>query len=134
MQEKTLTELITEYGIKNTECNALKKEVSNLNTNIKTIILNDKQENIDIDAGEWTCKLSVTASEDLNEDKVIEILKRYQIDGVIKTKEYLDSDAFEKMIYAGQIDKEILAEINSKCKEVKTKETLYVKKSKETKK
>lgn len=133
MARSKLENLIIEYGSKNIQCNALKKEVSTLNANLKDMILKANKENSDIEAGDWTCKLVVSQSEDLDEEKVIELLKQYnypQIDEVVKTKEYLDFDALEKLIYAGDVDTDILADINSRCKTVKNRETLYVKQRK----
>ena len=128
---KNLEELIPEYGKKNTECNALKKEVAALNSDIKAAITESKQENTDIEVDGWKCSLSVTTEESLDEEKVIELLKKHNITSVIKTKEYLDSDELEKLIYSGGVAKKVLAEINSKCKITKTKETLRCTKTKE---
>lgn len=134
MTKRTLEQLIPEYGEKNTTCNALKKEVASLNAEIKDTVLKMKQENKDINIDGWICTLKVSDEPELNEDKVLEVLKKHGITEVIKTKEYLDSEALESLIYAGKISKKILVEMNSKCKEVKHKETLYIKKAKEAKK
>ena len=127
----SLDYLIPQYGVKNTECNALKKEVTSLNAQIKSAILEQKKENTDIQVDGWKCSLTVTQDEDPDEDKVLEVAKKYNITDVIKTKEYIDFDALEKLIYSGEIDKEVLSEINTKCKTVKTRETLRCTKVKE---
>jgi hypothetical protein len=125
----TLEELIPEYGEKNAECNALKKVVSDLNSKVKTAIHLALKENEDIEIDGWKCKLSIEESTEMNEDKLIEFAKAHKLN-IIKKREYIDSDALEKLIYSGAIPKNILVEMNS-CKEVKTKEVLRISKAKE---
>lgn len=125
----TLEELIPEYGEKNTQCNALKKVVSDLNIKVKTAIHLALKENTDIEVDGWKCKLSVEESTEMNEERLIEFAKTHNIN-IIKQREYVDFDALEKLIYNGDIPKNILVEMNS-CKEVKTKEVLRITKTKE---
>lgn len=60
----------------------------------------------------WEAKVTVTPKEDFNEEKAIEILKENLggklLDSVIKTKEYIDEDALEKLIYNGDLDAKLL--------------------------
>lgn len=126
---KTLNELIPLYGEQNTQCNALKKVVTDLNGKIKTAIKEAHQENKDIVIEGWKCSLTVTEEPKMNEDKLLEVLKAHKIKA-IKTKEYVDFDDLEKLIYAGKIDKEVLLEIDS-CNEATKKETLRCTKVKE---
>ena len=129
-KEQTLEELIPLYGEQNTQCNALKKVVADLNSKIKAAIHTKKSENKDIEVDGWKCKLSVEESSNMNEERLLEFLKAHNIKGIIKTKEYVDFDALEKVIYAGDISKELLLEMNS-CKDSNTKEVLRVTKLKE---
>lgn len=125
----TLNELIPEYGQKNTECNALKKVVADLNSKIKLAVHEAKKENEDIIIDGWNCNLSVKEDTVLNEDRLLELAKKHKID-IIRTKEYIDFDALEKLIYKGDISKKVLLEMDS-CKDSTTKETLRVTKAKE---
>lgn len=125
----TLNELIPLYGEKNTECNALKKVVSDLNSKVKTEIKRVKKENSDIIIDGWKCSLTISESYDFNEERLIEFCKENKIN-VVKKKEYIDFDALEKLIYNGKISEDIIIEMD-KCRDLKTKETLRCSKGKE---
>ena len=124
----SLEELIPLYGEQNTNCNSLKKVVADLNNKLKEAIKESKQENTDIKVAGWKCTLTVTEETKVNEEKLIEVLKNNNID-VIKTKEYVDFDALEKLIYSGDVPKEVLLEMD-KCNETSTKEVLRCSKMK----
>ena len=135
----TLEELVPLYGKQNTECNALKKVVADLNTKLKTIIKSLKQENKDIMIDGWKCSLTVTKEDKVNEDKLLEVLKADWIEHngsmecpYIKHKEYIDSDELERYIYAGKMSKETMLKMDQ-CNEKTTKETLRCTKVKEKK-
>ena len=125
----TLNELVPLYGEKNTACNALKKEVADLNSNLKKVIKAFDKQNEDIIIDGWKCKLTVTEDSVLNEARLIEFAKQHNID-IIRQKEYIDFDALESLIYHGEIAKEVLIEMDS-CKDDTTKETLRINKVKE---
>lgn len=82
------------------------------------------------DGSEYTANLSITQKESLNNDLAIEILKanldEETIRTVIKSKEYIDEDALEKLVYAGLFDITKLA----KAKIVKKVSTLRITKRK----
>lgn len=82
------------------------------------------------DGSEYTANLSITQKESLNDDLAIEILKtnldEETIRTVIKSKEYIDEDALEKLVYAGLFDITKLA----KAKIVKNVSTLRITKRK----
>lgn len=128
LEEKKLTleEMIPLYGEQNTECNALKKVVADLNSKIKEQIKKEKKENKDIVIDGWTCNLEVKDDSDFNEERLVEFCKLHKID-VVRTKEYVDGKALENLIYNGQVSRELLLEMN-KCKDKKMKETLRCKK------
>lgn len=130
-QSPKLDELITQYGEQNTQCNALKKVVADLNAKLKTAIKSLNQQNKDIEVNGWKCSLSVTEEKVMNEDRLLEFCKANKIK-CIKTKEYVDADALEKLIYSGKISEELIIEMD-KCNDVKTKETLRCSKAKEAK-
>ena len=109
--------------------NALKKENDKLNENIKTYMQEHGIESANSE--KYTATLSCTKKESLNEDLAIEIIKENLggalLNSVIKQKEYIDEDAFEKLIYNGDFDINKLA----KAKIVKSVYTLRVTKKKE---
>jgi hypothetical protein len=125
----SLEELIPLYGEQNTECNLLKKKVADLNSKIKAAIHATSKENSDIEVSGWKCSLIVSDASEFNEERLIEFCKAHDIKAV-KKREYVDSEALEKLIYNGKISKELLVEMD-KCKDVKTKETLRCVKIKE---
>jgi len=119
---ETLKELIPVYGEQNTQCNALKKVVADLNTKIKEAIHKAKQENKDIEIEGWKCSLTVEEKKEMNEDKLLDFAKKHNLD-VVRTKEYVDADLLEKLIYSGKLSTKLIAEMD-KCNEVKIRETL----------
>lgn len=82
------------------------------------------------DGSEYTANLSITQKESLNNDLAIEILKsnldEETVRTVIKSKEYIDEDALEKLVYAGLFDITKL----EKAKIVKNVSTLRITKRK----
>ena len=82
------------------------------------------------DSDKYTATLTKTDKESLNEDLAIEIIKENLggalLASVIKTKEYIDEDALEKLVYNGDFDINKLA----KAKIVKSTFTLRVTKKK----
>ena len=129
-KKQTLDELVPLYGEQNTQCNTLKKVVADLNAKLKQAIKDAQQVDKDIVIDGWKCKLSVTDESVFNEDALILFAKSNDID-IIRTKEYIDYDALENLIYHGDIKKELLIDMEN-CKETKTRETLRVSKLKET--
>lgn len=127
-EQPKLEDLIPLYGEQNIQCNALKKVVADLNSKIKEAIHSAGKENKDIMVGDWKCSLSVTDNSSMNEERLLEFVKAHNID-VVRTKEYVDSDALESLIYNGKIPEEILLEMD-KCKDPAVKETLRVSKIK----
>ena len=118
----TLEELVPLYGEKNTECNALKKEVAELNSELKTAIKDAKQQNKDIKIGGWKCTLSVSEDVKINEDRLLLVLKTYEVPAV-RTREYIDFDELERLIYAGSVSQDVLLEMDA-CNEKTTKDVL----------
>ena len=120
--ELTLDKLVPLYGQHNTEFNALKKMVADLNAKLKECIKKNKKSNTDIEIDGWKCSLTVTEEKVMNEDRLLEFAKKHNLD-IIKTKEYVDADELERLIYAGKLSKKLIVEMD-KCNDVKTKETL----------
>lgn len=89
----------------------LKKASEPLEQQIKEYALAHPDEVLKSD--NWQANVSITPKQDFNEDKAIEILKNNLggelLSSVVKTKEYIDEDALEKLIYNGDLDAKVLA-------------------------
>lgn len=123
-----LSKTIDEYKESKDRENALKKANNALSENIKSYM---HEHNISsADSDKYTATLTKTDKESLNEDLAIEIIKENLggalLASVIKTKEYIDEDALEKLVYNGDFDINKLA----KAKIVKSTFTLRVTKKK----
>ena len=124
-----LSKTIDEYKESKDKENSLKKINNELSENIKSYMHEHNMTTADTD--NYTATLSRKDSESLNEDLAIEIIKENLggalLASVIKTKEYIDEDALEKLVYNGDFDVNKLA----KAKIVKSTFTLRVTKKKE---
>lgn len=109
--------------------NALKKSNTEMGNNIKSYFQTNGLDKVDTD--KYTATVTTSTSESLNEELAIEIIKENlggaMLNTVIKTKEYIDEDALEKLVYNGDFDIVKLA----KAKITKTTSTLRVGKKKE---
>ena len=123
-----LSKTIDEYKESKDRENALKKANNALSENIKSYMHEHDMSSADSD--KYTATLTKTDKESLNEDLAIEIIKENLggalLASVIKTKEYIDEDALEKLVYNGDFDINKLA----KAKIVKSTFTLRVTKKK----
>lgn len=108
--KESLDEMITIYAGKKEELDPLKKTVDEYGKKIKS-------EMTDKDLSEYTvgdlrASISITQKEDFNELQAIEILRKQltpeQFEKVVKTREYLDDDAFESLVYNHEVDAAIL--------------------------
>ena len=124
-----LSKTIDEYKESKDKENSLKKINNELSENIKSYMHEHNMTTADTD--NYTATLSRKDSESLNEDLAIEIIKENLggalLASVIKTKEYIDEDALEKLVYNGDFDVNKLA----KAKIIKPTFTLRVTKKKE---
>lgn len=106
-----LDNLIPEYKEKKTEEDKYKKAADKLNKEIKEEF--DKQDITEYSAGGWKATITITEKSDFNELQAIEILRGSLdpelFDEVVKTKEYIDNDALERMIYQKTVDATLLA-------------------------
>ena len=121
-----LEELIVTYAENKSEMGSYKKLVNRDNALIKELMQEQKITEKEVDG--WQAKITTKKSESFNEDKLLAIAKERNLD-IIKTKEYIDMDTMEELIYNGVITKEDLLEI-AKAKEVKETIELRVKKVK----
>ena len=124
-----LSKIIDEYKESKDKENALKKVNNALSENIKGYMYDHDMSSADSE--KYTAILTKTDKESLNEDLAIELIKE-NLEGallntVIKTKEYIDEDALEKLVYNGDFDINKL----TKAKITKTSYTLRVTRRKE---
>lgn len=77
---------------------------------------------------------TVSTRESMNEEKLLDVANKnkYYLSDAIKTKEYVDMDVLESLLYKGNIPEHVLMEID-KCRESKEVVTLKISKAKEKK-
>lgn len=117
-----LSTLIDSYKNSKDNENNFKKLSKDLGAQIKSEF---KSRKIDKFASEkYVATVSITQKESINQDRAIIILKDNlsddQLDQVIKTKEYIDEDALEKLIYNGEVQADLLANAIEKGKPTTT--------------
>ena len=110
MEDTTLESFILDYQDAKKQETSIKKVVTELGGTIKQELQNrDVTEFI---AGNIRASITVTPNQDVNELQAIEILRKAltpeQFSKVVKTKEYIDDDEFEKLVYAHQVEADIL--------------------------
>ena len=92
-QEKVLKKLVTGLG------DSIKQELQN--RDITEFIADDVRASI-----------TITPNQEVNELQAIEILRKAltpeQFSKVVKTREYIDDDEFEKLVYAHEVEADIL--------------------------
>lgn len=110
MEDSELCEIVQNYQSAKRQESSIKKIVTDLSGTIKQELQNrDVTEFI---AGDVRASITITPNQDVNELQAIEILRKSltpeQFGKVVKTKEYIDDDEFEKLVYAHEVDAEIL--------------------------
>lgn len=129
-----LTELIDDYGSQNDKLKALKKTCDDQNTKIKAamneLITPDEDGTRKAESDDYIAVLSVRDNSVMNEEKLITWLKKKGLNkGIVKKKDYVDSEALENAIYNHLISEDDVIEMEC-CKEYKTTSVLNVKKKK----
>ena len=120
--------LVAEFGANKTEFDKLKKLVESQKTSIKQQL--DLMGADDYSAGGYKVHCSVSTRESLDEEKLIQRLKKCAPDtACIKTKEYVDMEVLENEIYHGKLSDVALSAMDD-CRSTKEVVTLTVKKEK----
>lgn len=126
-----LNNLVASYGENKAELDVVKKQCDEENAEIKALM--QKLNCTECESGGYVAKYSVENHDAMNEDKLLEFLSKdyqYYLDlGIIRQKDYIDSDALEDAIYHGKIDKKELIEMD-KCREHKEVIKLRISKAK----
>lgn len=129
MKMTDLDSLIPQYFTVNSELTVIKKHRDKINTDIKDIMRDCVLPNYI--AGDYKAILSISDTVTMDEDILLDILHKHPTLAFfcVKTKEYVDFDALESLIYKGEIGEDILLEMD-RAKKTTTKETLRVTKVK----
>ena len=108
---ESLEDMIKIYVGKKEELDPLKKQVDDYNKRIKTELQNRDLTEFIVD--DVKASISVTPKSDFNELQAIEILRKNltpeQFEKCVKTREYIDENAFESLVYNHEVDASILA-------------------------
>lgn len=128
----TLDKLIPAYGEAKEQVDIWDKKAKKQNKDIKALmakLLKDGEKSVDSDEYDgWVATYSIRVSTPFNEEALLEFMHKHkQFAPCIKTKEYIDEDALENLIYKGDIPKKLLLEIDKFRTEKKT-EVLNIKK------
>lgn len=111
---KTIGQLLAEkidiYKLYKDNESKFKKLGSKLNDEIKSTMSSMGVD--EFSSGSYIATVKYSRKETLDEEKAIEVLKKTlskeQIETVIKTKEYIDDDCLEKLVYNGEFDISLL--------------------------
>ena len=118
---KILDDLVAHYGEVDSKVKTLSKELESEKVTIKNIM---EEEHLDShDAGGYTVTRVVSERVKVDEEKMLKILKDDWVTKYgsmecpyIKTKEYIDMDQLESVIYAGELSKDVMRKLNE-CQE-----------------
>lgn len=109
MNRKTnaeLKNLVDSYGESKKEENAIVKRNNERNSQIKQLFLDNDISSFETDS--FIATVSETEKQSLNNELALCILKKElgenELTSVVKTKEYIDEDALEKLVFNGQFD------------------------------
>lgn len=109
MNRKTnaeLKNLIDSYGESKNEENTIVKRNKERNSQIKQLFLDNDISSFETDS--FIATVSETEKQSLNNELALGILKEelpfHELTSVVKTKEYIDEDALEKLVFNGQFD------------------------------
>lgn len=101
-----LKNLVDSYGESKKEENAIVKRNKEINVQIKQLFLDNDISSFETDS--FIATVSETEKQSLNNELALSILKESldenELTHVVKTKEYIDEDALEKLVFNGQFD------------------------------
>ena len=123
MNDIMLETLVEVYGRNKETLDELKKVCDKDNKQIKALMVDGKYS--DFKSEHYVAKYYESERTSFDSEKALSILKRAGINQCIKTVEVLDEDAFESMLYNGEIPVEILPDLNN-CRDVKKIPTLKI--------
>ena len=121
--DNSLEELVPRYYEMKKEMESYKPQVDADNKAIKSIMRDSKISKFET-LGEYTASFNVIDKSYFDETKLLVKLKSLGRTTAIKTKEYVDMDVVENMLYNGELTPEDIKD----CKVEKYEERLTVKK------
>ena len=130
MINSSLSDMVSAYADVKAREKEVKKDVDELNKDIKAAMI---EGNIsEAHGGGYVATLTEQKREDFDEDKLITLFKKNldtnpELAKCIKTKEYIDMEALENLIYNAEVDNNIVTEMG-KCKVEKVTQVLRIKK------
>lgn len=93
---------ISTYYEVNNQVKSLKKSMDVLNKNIKEQLM---QENLDhVEVGGYSVKITTVSSVSFDPDILLALVKEIGRDDLIKTREYVDVDDIERLVYTGELN------------------------------
>lgn len=93
---------ISTYYEVNNQVKSLKKSMDVLNKNIKEQLM---QENLDhVEVGGYSAKITTVSSVSFDPDILLALVKEIGRDDLIKTREYVDVDDIERLVYTGELN------------------------------
>ena len=101
-----LNDIVKKYFKQNTELNKRQKEVLQLGSEIKNALSKENLSEYEVD--DIVVTLTTINRDILDEDGLIAEI-REQFPSVVKTKEYIDMDALENLVYTRQISPDVMA-------------------------
>lgn len=102
-----LSKLIPQYGKLKGQLTEIDKAAKLLNTRIKDIMI--EQDLSEQEANGWIAKYSIRKTESFDEPNLLEFLKSHkEFKSCVKTKEYIDMDELENILYEQKIPKKLL--------------------------
>lgn len=139
--EEYLKDLVEAYGSNKKETDDLKKVVDSQNKQIKELMESNNLTRFESD--NYKVSLSISTRDVIDEEQLLAEARTFVIAdgidlksaeevGLIKTKEYVDMDVLESLMYKGGISEEDLLKID-KCRDTKEVTMLRVSKIKKKK-
>lgn len=125
-----LSDMVSAYADVKAREKEIKNAVDELNKDIKAAMLEGNLS--EAHGGGYVATLTEQKREDFDGDKLIALFKKNldtnpELAKCIKTKEYIDMEALENLIYNAEIDNNIVTEMG-RCKVEKVTQVLRIKK------
>ena len=102
-EERLLNSTIECFYQDKKQLDRYKKSTEKYNKEIKKLMNNLNKTEFETDNG-LVAKITISNKEDFVENMLINKLKELKVDGIIKTKEYVDMDALEDALYNNELD------------------------------
>lgn len=124
-KKESLTTLIPEFGEIKSKADDFKKQAEAKNKAIKKLMAEEGITEKEVEG--WQVKYLVSTSDSYDEDAMLEFMKKHkQFAECIKTREYIDEEVLEDLIYHGKLSKNLVASLD-RFRTVKETEKLLIK-------